>query len=122
MSKKNNRKQLVVYNANKPTELFTVLFCNMRKSAECVTVKQYETIQRECDGGPYLCFFRDEPDAFYTFLKMVHPLDCLGENPSYGLLLTKIRYDEKQQEIVACLLRKICELELTKTWRLRKKS
>lgn len=107
------KRQLIVYNSNNPKELFTCL--QLKKDdlgIYVVTGDHYSIIEATCEGGPYLSFFRDTPEIFYTFFKAANPLDAIGDDAWYNLHQTCLRYDEKQRDIVSTILRKICEMEL----------
>lgn len=110
-----SKRQLIVYNSNKPKELFTCIRVDETGSVlPKISSAEYAIIEATCQNGPYLAFFRDSPDAFYTFslcneayTQKLEEKDCW-----FNLNLTCLAYDPKQQEIVSSLLRKLCEIEL----------
>lgn len=109
-----SKRQLIVYNTNNPAEHFTCISVeDSEGTAPFISRDEFAIIEATCLDGPYLCFFRDDPEKFYI-MRHFHPSD---ENDPVAceLWITMLHNDEMQQNITSEILRRICEAELKTT-------
>jgi len=102
------KMSLIIYNANEPTEKFTCLKVDEPGMMPAELNKdQMAIVHATCDEGPYLAFYRDWPNTFYTLVnrygKENRKLECVE------VVRNCLIYDETQALIVATILRKLTE-------------
>jgi hypothetical protein len=97
---------LIIYNANTPKEKFTCLKVD-EPGMQSVNLNtdQMEIVQATCGDGPYLAFFREWPNTFYTLHRRYNSETKALEHVE--VVQNSILYDDKQAEIVATILRKL---------------
>lgn len=106
MSEKNKR-QLVVYNTNRPMRFFCFDIRMDKTQGVRITQAEFNAIEVACDGGPYLAFFRDKPGLFYRLRRFYNNEDDVHYEP----WITCLKNDERQQRITRNLIHKIEEME-----------
>ena len=83
---------LIVYNSNDP-ELFCVIDCE----GYTLTPEQYQEIEKKCEKGPYLGFFKTFPESIFR----IRGPYTGKEGKFYIVDSTGLLYDDTQRDIAA---------------------